>query len=74
MPVGTLLKFEIQLKDESPLIHGVGRVVWKREAGDTERKLRHQVQEAGKVGFFPVRSPGRIEYPSGTQFCPEREH
>jgi uncharacterized protein (TIGR02266 family) len=33
MPVGTLLKFEVQLKDESPLIHGVGRVVWKREAG-----------------------------------------
>ncbi|UJR84730.1 TIGR02266 family protein [Sandaracinus amylolyticus] len=35
MPVGTLLKFEIQLKDESPLIHGVGRVVWKREASDS---------------------------------------
>jgi uncharacterized protein (TIGR02266 family) len=34
MPIGTLLKFEIQLKDESPLIHGVGRVVWKKEAGD----------------------------------------
>lgn len=34
MPVGTLLKFEMQLKDESPLIHGVGRVVWKREAGE----------------------------------------
>jgi uncharacterized protein (TIGR02266 family) len=32
MAVGTLLKFELQLQDESRLIHGVGRVVWKREA------------------------------------------
>jgi uncharacterized protein (TIGR02266 family) len=31
MAVGTLLKFEFQLKDESRLIHGVGRVVWKRD-------------------------------------------
>ena len=31
MPIGTLLKFEFQLKDESKLIQGVGRVVWKRE-------------------------------------------
>ena len=34
MPIGTLLKFEFQLKDESKLIQGVGRVVWKREAGE----------------------------------------
>jgi uncharacterized protein (TIGR02266 family) len=34
LPVGTLLKFEIQLKDESPIINGVGRVVWKRSPGD----------------------------------------
>jgi len=34
MAVGTLLKFELQLKDESKLIQGVGRVVWKREASD----------------------------------------
>lgn len=37
MAVGTLLKFDFQLKDESRLIHGVGRVVWRREpeeAGD----------------------------------------
>jgi len=34
MSVGTLLKFEFQLKDESRLIHGVGRVVWKREPAD----------------------------------------
>jgi uncharacterized protein (TIGR02266 family) len=31
MAVGTLLKFEFQLKDASRLIHGVGRVVWRRE-------------------------------------------
>jgi uncharacterized protein (TIGR02266 family) len=37
MAIGTLLKFEFQLKDESKLIQGVGRVVWKREAeGATE--------------------------------------
>src|SRR3990172_1181181 len=37
MSVGTLLKFEFQLKDESRLIHGVGRVVWKRdEAADKD--------------------------------------
>jgi uncharacterized protein (TIGR02266 family) len=36
MPVGTLLKFEFQLKDESRLIHGVGRVVWKREEFEAE--------------------------------------
>lgn len=33
MAVGTLLKFELQLKDESRLINGVGRVVWKRDPG-----------------------------------------
>ncbi len=35
MTIGTLLKFELQLKDESKLIQGVGRVVWKREATET---------------------------------------
>jgi len=30
LAVGTLLKFEFQLKDESALIRGVGRVVWVR--------------------------------------------
>lgn len=34
MAIGTLLKFELQLKDESRIVQGVGRVVWKREAGD----------------------------------------
>jgi len=39
MPVGTLLKFQFQLKDESALIRGVGRVVWTRaeeDAGDDQ--------------------------------------
>ena len=34
MAVGTLLKFQFQLKDESPLIKGVGRVVWTRKEDD----------------------------------------
>lgn len=36
MPIGTLLKFEFQLKDESRLIHGVGRVVWKRDENEAK--------------------------------------
>jgi uncharacterized protein (TIGR02266 family) len=31
-PVGTLLKFEIRLAADQPVITGVGRVVWKRDA------------------------------------------
>ncbi|MET0340772.1 MAG: TIGR02266 family protein [Polyangiales bacterium] len=34
LPVGTLLKFQFQLKDESALIRGVGRVVWTRAEAD----------------------------------------
>ncbi len=34
MAVGTLLKFQFQLKDESALIKGVGRVVWTRAEVD----------------------------------------
>lgn len=33
--VGTLLKFEIRIKDDQALISGVGRVVWKRESTKT---------------------------------------
>src|SRR5882724_3198917 len=29
---GTLLKFEIRIADDKPMLQGVGRVVWKREA------------------------------------------
>src|SRR5512143_4303727 len=37
--IGTLLKFEIRLAADQPVIAGVGRVVWKREAqqGSNER-------------------------------------
>lgn len=35
LAVGTLLKFEFLLEDQSPLIHGVGRVVWRREPSDS---------------------------------------
>ncbi|MCZ6806912.1 MAG: TIGR02266 family protein [Deltaproteobacteria bacterium] len=31
LTVGTLLKFEFLLQDQSTLIHGVGRVVWRRD-------------------------------------------
>ena len=34
MAIGTLLKFQFQLKDESSLIKGVGRVVWVRSPED----------------------------------------
>ncbi len=36
LAVGTLLKFEFLLEDQSPLIHGVGRVVWRREDADSK--------------------------------------
>lgn len=31
-PPGTLLKFEIRILEDRPVINGVGRVVWKRDA------------------------------------------
>jgi uncharacterized protein (TIGR02266 family) len=34
LDVGTLLKFELQLKDETELVAGVGRVVWIRKLED----------------------------------------
>ncbi len=36
LAVGTLLKFEFILQDQSTLIHGVGRVVWRREGEGTD--------------------------------------
>ncbi len=35
LAVGTLLKFEFMLDDQSTLIHGVGRVVWRREPAES---------------------------------------
>jgi uncharacterized protein (TIGR02266 family) len=34
LAVGTLLKFEFMLQDQSTLIHGVGRVVWRRDGDE----------------------------------------
>jgi uncharacterized protein (TIGR02266 family) len=36
LAVGTLLKFEFILQDQSTLIHGVGRVVWRREDAEVD--------------------------------------
>ena len=36
LSVGTLLKFEFILQDQSTLIHGVGRVVWRRDEGEAD--------------------------------------
>jgi len=36
LAVGTLLKFEFILQDQSTLIHGVGRVVWRRDEGEAD--------------------------------------
>jgi uncharacterized protein (TIGR02266 family) len=36
LAVGTLLKFEFILQDQSTLIHGVGRVVWRREGTEAD--------------------------------------
>jgi uncharacterized protein (TIGR02266 family) len=36
LPAGTLIKFEFRLKDNSPLIQGVGRVVWRRPVEEAE--------------------------------------
>ncbi len=36
LAVGTLLKFEFMLKDQSTLIHGVGRVVWRRDESEAD--------------------------------------
>jgi uncharacterized protein (TIGR02266 family) len=36
LAVGTLLKFEFILQDQSTLIHGVGRVVWRREGAEAD--------------------------------------
>ncbi|UCF47767.1 MAG: TIGR02266 family protein, partial [Myxococcales bacterium] len=36
LAVGTLLKFEFMLQDQSTLIHGVGRVVWRRDEAEAD--------------------------------------
>src|ERR1700744_1238453 len=34
-PPGTLLKFEIRIQEEQSVLAGVGRVVWKRDSGES---------------------------------------
>jgi uncharacterized protein (TIGR02266 family) len=36
LAVGTLLKFDFLLQDQSTLIHGVGRVVWRRDEHEAD--------------------------------------
>ena len=38
LAVGTLLKFEFMLQDQSRLIHGVGRVVWRRDDAEADEQ------------------------------------
>ncbi len=38
LAVGTLLKFEFLLQDQSTLIHGVGRVVWRRDPSEADEQ------------------------------------
>src|SRR6187401_1893233 len=39
-PAGTLLKFEVRIAENQKLMHGVGRVVWRREADRAEEGYR----------------------------------
>src|ERR1044071_8451630 len=38
-PAGTLLKFEVRIAEDQKLMHGVGRVVWRREADRAEESF-----------------------------------
>lgn len=53
---GTLLKFELRISDDKPLIAGVGRVVWKRDPA--------QVAEGRPSGmgvkFIKIDEPSRV--------------
>jgi uncharacterized protein (TIGR02266 family) len=55
-PVGTLLKFEIRLVADQPVITGVGRVVWKR---DTPQDSADQPAGMG-VKFIKVDDASRV--------------
>jgi uncharacterized protein (TIGR02266 family) len=55
-PVGTLLKFEIRLAADQPVITGVGRVVWKR---DTPHDSADQPAGMG-VKFIKVDDASRV--------------
>ena len=54
-PPGTLLKFEIRLVSDQAVIAGVGRVVWKRDAGTSNGE-----QPAGMgVKFIKIDEPSK---------------
>src|SRR5262245_29644304 len=38
-PAGTLLKFEVRIAEDQKLMHGVGRVVWRREVDRAEESF-----------------------------------
>ena len=55
-PPGTLLKFEIRLVGDQPVIAGVGRVVWKR---DTKHSTSDLPAGMG-VKFIKIDEPSRV--------------
>ncbi len=83
MSIGTLLKFEFQLKDESKLIQGVGRVVWKRElegssdddpAGMGIKFIKMDPESKGLVDQIVAgrgEAPGQFEAGGGGHDAPE---
>ncbi|MDP8999905.1 MAG: TIGR02266 family protein, partial [Myxococcota bacterium] len=55
-PPGTLLKFEIRLSSDQAVIAGVGRIVWKRDAGASNGE-----RPAGMgVKFIKIDEPSRV--------------
>src|SRR5258708_5115075 len=55
-PSGTLLKFEIRLASDQAVIAGVGRVVWKRDAGASSGE-----RPAGMgVKFIKIDEPSKV--------------
>jgi uncharacterized protein (TIGR02266 family) len=55
-PPGTLLKFEIRLASDQAVIAGVGRVVWKRDAGHSNGE-----RPAGMgVKFIKIDEPSKV--------------
>src|ERR1044071_5187295 len=53
-PAGTLLQFEVRIAEDQKLMHGVGRVVWRREADRAEESypagMRSEERRVGKEG------------------------
>src|SRR5258708_26873685 len=55
-PPGTLLKFEIRLASDQAVIAGVGRIVWKRDAGGSNGE-----RPAGMgVKFIKIDEPSKV--------------